>query len=99
MGSYRRELVLDLPERQSAFLWGPRKTGKSTLLAERFPDSARFDLLERAPSSTSRAEPWLFTERVLALDARSRPRPIVVDLESPTMPIRSMHADVSLSAT
>ena len=35
MGSCRRVLVLDLPERQSAFLWGPRKTGKSTLLAER----------------------------------------------------------------
>ena len=24
-------------------------------------------------------EPWLFTERVLALDARRRARPIVVD--------------------
>lgn len=30
MGSYRRELALDLPAGQSAFLWGPRKTGKST---------------------------------------------------------------------
>ena len=79
MGSYRRELVLDLPERQSAFLWGPRKTGKSTLLAERFPDSARFDLLETRTALDFTREPWLFTERVLALDGSRRGRPIVVD--------------------
>ena len=79
MGSYRRELVLDLPERQSAFLWGPRKTGKSTLLAERFPGSARFDLLETRTALDFTREPWLFTERVLALDASRRGRPIVVD--------------------
>ena len=79
MGSYRRELVLDLPERQSAFLWGPRKTGKSTLLAERFPGSARFDLLETRTALDFTREPWLFTERVLALDGSRRSRPIVVD--------------------
>ena len=79
MSSYRRELALDLPERQSAFLWGPRKTGKSTLLAERFPDSARFDLLETRTFIDFTREPWLFTERVLALDAAQRTRPIVVD--------------------
>ena len=79
MGSYRRELVLDLPERQSAFLWGPRKTGKSTLLATRFPDSARFDLLETRAFVEFTREPWLFAERVLALDAAQRARPIVVD--------------------
>ena len=79
MGSYRRELVLDLPERQSAFLWGPRKTGKSTLLAARFPDSARFDLLETRTFVEFTREPWLFAERVLALDAAQRARSIVVD--------------------
>ena len=79
MGSYRRELVLDLPEGQSAFLWGPRKTGKSTLLAERFPGSARFDLLETRTVLDLTREPWLFTERVLALDPSRRARPIVVD--------------------
>ena len=79
MSSYRRELALDLPEGQSAFLWGPRKTGKSTLLAERFPDSARFDLLETRTFIDFTREPWLFTERVLALDAAQRTRPIVVD--------------------
>ena len=79
MGSYRRALVLDLPAGQSAFLWGPRKTGKSTLLAERFPDSARFDLLDTRTLIAFTREPWLFAERVLALDAAQRARPIVVD--------------------
>ena len=79
MGSYRRELTLDLPAGQSAFLWGPRKTGKSTLLAERFPDSARFDLLDTRALIDFTREPWLFAERVLALSAAQRARPIVVD--------------------
>ena len=79
MGSYRRELRLDLPARQSAFLWGPRKTGKSTLLARRFPHSARFDLLETRTFLEFTREPWLFAERVLALDAEQRARPIIVD--------------------
>ena len=79
MGSYRRELTLDLPAGQSAFLWGPRKTGKSTLLAERFPDSARFDLLDTRTLIDFTREPWLFAERVLALPAAQRARPIVVD--------------------
>ena len=32
MGQYQRVLDIDLPRGQSAFLWGPRKTGKSTRL-------------------------------------------------------------------
>ena len=43
MPEYRRILDIDLPQNQSAFLWGPRKTGKSTLLRRTFPRSARFD--------------------------------------------------------
>ena len=31
--------------RESCFLWGARQTGKSTLLAELFPGSPRYDLL------------------------------------------------------
>ncbi len=79
MGPYRRTLRLDLPARQSAFLWGPRKTGKSTLLGARFPGSARFDLLDTRTFIELTREPWLFTERVLALDAAHRAHPIVVD--------------------
>ena len=35
-----------LPENRSAFLWGPRKTGKTTLLKQQFPNAFWVDLLD-----------------------------------------------------
>jgi len=37
---------LDIPPNRSAFLWGPRKTGKTTLLRQQFPDAYWIDLLD-----------------------------------------------------
>jgi len=37
---------IECPENRSAFLWGPRKTGKTTLLNQQFPDACRVDLLD-----------------------------------------------------
>ncbi len=76
---YERVLPTDLPSGQSAFLWGPRKTGKSTLLRERFPRSARFDLLDTRLRLELMRSPWQLGERVRALDAAARARPIVLD--------------------
>jgi uncharacterized protein len=42
---YNRIIDLSLVKETSCFLWGPRQTGKSTLLRERFPASKRYDLL------------------------------------------------------
>lgn len=42
---FDRLLTIDLPPRQSAFLWGARKTGKSTYLKRRFPAARTYDLL------------------------------------------------------
>ncbi len=42
----KRLLIIDLPDRQSAFLWGPRKTGKTTFLKSEFPDSLVYDFLK-----------------------------------------------------
>ena len=79
MTLYDRCLNLELPVGQSAFLWGPRKTGKSTLLTERFPNSARFDLLDTRLLMDFTRAPWLFSERVLAMDETTLARPILVD--------------------
>ena len=76
---YRRTLDLDLPPGQTAFLWGARKTGKSTLLRRRFPLSARFDLLDTRLMLELTRAPWTFAERVRALGAAQRGRPILVD--------------------
>ena len=46
MVQIERALRIALPPRQSAFLWSPRKTGKSTYLHLSFPDSLTFDLLQ-----------------------------------------------------
>ena len=43
-----RYLELDLPEGKSLFLWGARKTGKSTYLKNRFPNSFYIDLLHHS---------------------------------------------------
>ncbi len=79
MDVYERLLPIELPEGQSAFLWGPRKTGKSTLLRQRFPEAIRFDLLDtRLMLDLSRA-PWRLGERVRAHGAAALAAPIVVD--------------------
>lgn len=36
---YKRLLKMDLTDQQSAFLWGARKTGKSTYLKVTFPEA------------------------------------------------------------
>ena len=70
---------MDLPRGQSAFLRGPRKVGKSTLLRERFPDSARFDLLDTRLMLELTRSPWALAERVRALEPGVRARHIVID--------------------
>lgn len=42
---YLRRQRLLISGTESAFLWGPRQTGKSTLLKQLFPDALYFDLL------------------------------------------------------
>ena len=79
MEEYGRTLRVDLPAGQSAFLWGPRKTGKSTLLRRLFPRSARFDLLDTRLLLEWTRAPWVFRERVQALDSATRAHPIVID--------------------
>lgn len=61
---YARTLDIELPPGQSAFLWGPRKTGKSTLVRRRFPLSARFDLLDTRLMLDFTRAPWTLSERV-----------------------------------
>ena len=79
MADYKRTLRIDLPPRQSVFLWGPRKTGKSTLLRKQFPQSARFDLLETRLMLEWTRAPWRLPEQVGALDPAARAAPIIID--------------------
>lgn len=76
---YARELKIDLPPRQSAFLWGARKTGKSTLLQRQFPKSIRFDLLDTRLMLDFTRAPWTLGERIRAHESARRELPILID--------------------
>ena len=76
---YVRTLRIDLPQGRSAFLWGPRKTGKSTLLRSRFPRAARFDLLDTRLLLELTRAPWRLSERVRALDRDPGACPVIID--------------------
>ncbi len=76
---YRRTLGIRLPPGQSAFLWGARKTGKSTLLARQFPHSLRFDLLDTRLLLELTRAPWTLAERIRAFGRYGRELPIVID--------------------
>ncbi len=43
---FKRHLDINLPKGQSCFLWGARKTGKSTYVTENFRNSIYIDLLQ-----------------------------------------------------
>lgn len=79
MESIKRILNIDLPKRQSAFLWGPRKTGKSTYLKERFPNSLIFDFLKSDLFIEILKSPSLIRERILAKDDNILNFPIILD--------------------
>lgn len=76
---FPRLLTIDLPARQSAFLWGPRKTGKSSLLRASFPGSITFDFLKTDLALEFGARPALLRERLLAQPARVLDRPVILD--------------------
>ena len=79
MDSYKRLLELSLPRGRSAFLWGPRKTGKSTYLKAEFPDSLRFDLLQTDLMLDLARRPALLRERLQAADRAALARPVILD--------------------
>lgn len=76
---YKRLLVIKLPRRQSAFLWGARKTGKSTYLHSIYPDSVYYDLLQTDLYLRLVKAPYLFREEILALPQKALVVPIIVD--------------------
>lgn len=68
-----------LPSKQSAFLWGPRKTGKSTYLKERFPQSLVYNFLDTDLVLDFAKRPALLREQLLAQDDNVLKYPIILD--------------------
>ena len=57
------------------FLWGPRQTGKTTLLRERYPDARGYDLLDTELSAELSVRPRVLREQVLA----EKPSLVIID--------------------
>ena len=74
-----RLLNIKLPRRQSAFLWGPRKTGKTTFLRATFPESVRYDLLQTDIFLELVKRPFLLREQLLALSPKQLKEPVIID--------------------
>ncbi|MCK5799052.1 MAG: hypothetical protein KAI47_17790, partial [Deltaproteobacteria bacterium] len=61
---YDRQLRLPPPGKETFFLWGPRQTGKSSLLRATYPDSLYIDLLEPRTHRELSRRPEDLTERI-----------------------------------
>ncbi|MEW6744310.1 MAG: DUF4143 domain-containing protein [Planctomycetota bacterium] len=70
-----RALDLRLPRRQSAFLWGPRRVGKSSWIRRTFPEAPVIDLLKSDIFGEYASRPALLRERF----AQKKSGLIVVD--------------------
>jgi len=79
MKIHPRILNIDLPPQQSAFLWGPRKTGKSTYLKAQFPTSLVYDFLQTDLFLEFSKRPSLLREQILAKDEDAISSPIILD--------------------
>ncbi len=58
-----RRLSVNLPRGKSAFLWGPRKTGKTYWMHQNFPQALFIDLLQTDVFAEYAARPALLRER------------------------------------
>jgi len=78
---YRRILNLPLSASETCFLWGPRQTGKSSLLKTLYPNAKRYDLLLSDQYQRLLLHPGLIREECLAigLEAENQTSPIIVD--------------------
>jgi len=73
---YTRALKLQKSPKQTFFLWGPRQTGKTTLLKNIYPHAFRIDLLKSDELVRYLQHPELFREQIMALPEKQL---VVVD--------------------
>lgn len=75
----KRYLTMDLPPGQSTFLWGARKTGKSTYLKSHYPNAIYYDLLKNDVYMRLLKNPERLREEVLSLSEEALEQPIIID--------------------
>lgn len=78
---YSRIQKLHLSASETCFLWGPRQTGKSTLLQNLFPGAMNYNLLLSETYQQLLRKPGLIREECVGAgcDSRSQKEPIIID--------------------
>jgi len=78
---YERKLDLSLSSEETCFLWGPRQTGKSTLLRALFPGALYYDLLLSNQYRRFVADPSILRQECEArgLNGDNQTYPIIID--------------------
>lgn len=78
---YIRAQKIELSSHETCFFWGPRQTGKSTLLKYLFPQALCYDLLLSSEYQRLLRTPALFREECSAasLDGSTQKDPIIID--------------------
>ena len=79
MNKIERYLKLNIPKPYSTFLWGARKTGKSTYLKSCFPNSLYIDLLKTDIFQKYMNRPSLLREEIIAVPKETLNYPIILD--------------------
>lgn len=74
----KRDLKLEKKPKNSFFLWGPRQTGKSSLLKATYPKSKYLDLLNANIYMKYLNKPYLLREEILATK-KQIVGPVVID--------------------
>ncbi len=76
---FNRYLSLNLAEKQSAFIFGPRKVGKSTFLKKKYPLAKTYDLVDVELYQRLLEEPKFLRENVLALSEEQLQEPVIIE--------------------
>src|ERR1035437_3763173 len=76
---YKRILSLEKSGTESCFLWGPRQTGKSTLLMTLFPKARRYYFLLSDVYRRLLSNPALLREDLAAEAAGTISAPVIID--------------------
>ena len=79
MVNIQRVLNIELEQGQSAFLWGPRKTGKSTYLKQAFPESIVYNFLKTDVALDLIRSPSLLREQLLTNSEQAAISPVIMD--------------------
>lgn len=79
MNPIKRWFKISLPERQSAFLWGARKTGKSTYLKEHYATAPYYDLLKSDLYLQLLKEPHLLRAELLSVAQKNPTQLVIID--------------------